>query len=281
MAILFATLAAACYGLSDFVGGVLSRRASPWSVAVAGQFGSVIFTSLVALAMPGDPTAGDFAWAGLAGVGGGTGTAFLYRGLGSGRMSVVAPISAVTAALVPVIAGLAGGERPALLAWIGIAVGLPGIWLVSSEPSDSTGAEGSASSNSGVVDGLLAGLGFGLMFATIGQVPDESGMWPLALAQGSSVLSALGLALIIRADWVPRSRVGWLALIAGPIGGMGALLFLLAAQRGYLSISGVIASLYPAATILLAATLLRERIHAIQGLGLALCAAAVSLVALG
>ena len=114
------------------------------------------------------------------------GGAFLYRGLAAGRMGVVAPVSAVGAAILPVAVGVTTGERPELLVWLGIAAAVPGIWLVSREP----GGDGSLAA--GLVDGVLAALGFGLLFAAIGQVPDGAGYWPLALAQVTSLLGRGG-----------------------------------------------------------------------------------------
>ena len=98
----------------------------PWAVALMAQFGGTVLVVLVALALGGSPTTGDFGWAFVAGVANGFGTAFLYRGLSSGRMGVVAPVSGVGAVLVPVAVGLATGERPAALVWVGVLIALPG-----------------------------------------------------------------------------------------------------------------------------------------------------------
>ena len=278
MAVLLAALSAIAYGLSDFVGGLVGRRTSVWAVAVVAQVSSTVCTAGVALFRHGDPAPVDFAWAALAGVGGGVGTGFLYRGLASGRMGVVAPVSAVGAALVPVTVGGLTGERPGLLVWVGVLVALPAIWLVSSTPPPSGDA---ASTDTGLLDGILAGLGFGALFAAIGQVPDTAGMWPLASAQAVSIVAAVGLAVALRADWLPRERAALGGTLAGLLGGGAALLFLLATQQGYLTVSGVVASLYPAATVVLAATVLHEHIHRVQAVGLALCAVAIGLVAAG
>jgi drug/metabolite transporter (DMT)-like permease len=278
MAVLLAALSALAYGLSDFVGGLVSRRTSAWAVAFLGQTSSTVCTALVAVFRPGDPEPSHFAWAALAGLGGGLGTAFLYRGLATGRMGVVAPVSAVGAAVVPVVVGAATGEQPGPLVWLGVAAAFPGIWLVSSEAPD---VEPTESLAAGLLDGVLAGLGFGVLFAAVGQIPDTAGLWPLTLAQACSILAAVALAVALRADWVPRSRTAWWAVLTGPLGASAAVLFLLATQRGYLAVAGVIASLYPAATVLLAAVVLRERIHPTQGFGLALCAGAITLVAAG
>ena len=283
MAVVLALCSALAYGLSDFIGGLLSRRTSAWSVAVVAQTGSLLCTALVALLVHGSPTGTDFAWALLAGLGSGAGTGFLYRGFASGRMSVVAPVSAVGAALVPVAAGAIGGERPSLLVWAGILAALPGIWLVSSSPEDPLDPDGTSRSSvtAGLVDGALAGLGFGVLFAALGQVPDSSGLWPLTLCQAVSVPVVALLATALGARWVPRGRVVRLARLAGPLGAAATGLFLLASQRGFLTVSGVLASLYPASTVLLAALVLKEHIHRAQGVGLGLCAVAIACVAGG
>jgi uncharacterized membrane protein len=279
MAVLLALCSALAYGLSDFVGGLLSRRTSAWSVAVVAQSASTLCTGCVALLVSGDPTATDFRWAVLAGLGSGMGTGFLYRGFAAGRMGVVAPVSAVGAALVPVLAGTLGGERPSWLVWVGICAALPAIWLVSStppEPARPAGTRGGIAA--GLVDGVLAGLGFGLLFSAIGQVPDSAGWWPLTLCQAVSVPAVVLLAVVLRAPWVPRGRTVRLAALAGPLGAGATGFFLLASQQGYLTVAGVLSSLYPASTVLLAALVLRERVHRAQGIGLGLCALAVGLV---
>lgn len=287
MAVVLALLSALAYGLSDFLGGVLSRRTSAWSVSVVTQISSASCTSLVAFFLPGEPAAEHFRWALVAGVGSGMGAGFLYRGFAAGRMGVVAPVSAVGAALVPVLVGVFTGERPTPLVWLGVLAALPAIWLVSSTPAAPLALDGSgsgptgASSAAGLLDGVLAGLGFGVLFGALGQVPQSAGWWPLAFCQAVGVLAVVMLAVGLRASWVPRGRTVRLALFAGPLGATAGGLFLLASQQGYLTVAGVLASLYPASTVLLAAVVLHEKVHRAQGIGLGLCALAVVLVAGG
>ena len=283
MAILLALYSALAYGLSDFVGGLVSRRVTAWPVAVVGQLSATACTFAVAVFVAGSPTTQDFLWALLAGVGSGVGTGFLYRGFAAGRMSVVAPVSAVGAAVVPVLAGAVGGERLSLVVWTGIVLAMPGIWLVSStadELPDGGGGE-RASLAEGLLDGVLAGLGFGVLFAALGQVPSDAGLWPLAVAQLVSLPAVVLLAVSLGAPWVPREPYTWWALLAGPLGASATLAFLLAAQTGFLTVAGVLASLYPATTVLLAALVLKEHIHRAQGVGLGLCAVAIGFVAGG
>jgi uncharacterized membrane protein len=279
MAIVLALCSALSYGLSDFVGGFVSRRTSAWVVAVVGQSSSAVCTLVVASFVSGSPEPRDFAWAVLGGIGGGMGVGFLYRGFTTGRMSVVAPVSAVGSAIVPVAAGALGGERPGGLVWLGIAVAMPAIWLVSTTPAAARTEQGSL--GEGLLDGVLAGLGFGVLFASLGQIPDSAGLWPLALTQVVSVPAVILLATLVRAPWLPRGRaVSW-ALVCGPLGAAATLTFLLATQRGYLTVSGVLAALYPASTVVLAMIVLREHVHRAQAVGLALCAVTVALVAAG
>ncbi len=207
IAILLALGAAVSYGLSDFVGGVFSKRASPWAVAFVGQVaGAVLMLGIWAL-VAGDATGRDVGWALLAGVGNGLGTVFLYRGLSSGRMGVVAPVSGVGAALLPVAVGLLAGERPAVLVWLGIVAAMPGIWLVAREPTTGDVA-GDAAPGSGVLDGVMAGLGFGTLFAALAQIPESAGVTPLVINQAVGATVIVLAALVVRASWVPAVARG-------------------------------------------------------------------------
>lgn len=275
MAIILSLFSALAYGVSDFLGGIISRRASVWQVAVVGQTSSTACVLAIALFVHGDPTGRDLALASFAGVCTGFGTAFLYRGLSTGRMSVVAPVSAVGSALLPVAVGLISGERPSSLALLGIVCALPAIWLIALVTDDDPGHRG------GLLDAVLAGIGFGGLFVFLGQVPDTAGAAPLVMSQAFSVVGVVLTATVMRQAWLPRQRTAWRAVALGPLGASATGAFLLASHHGLLSIVSVISALYPAATVLLAALVLHERIRVWQAAGLALAALAVSLVALG
>ena len=283
MTVALAAAAAFLYGVSDFLGGLASRRLGIWSIGLLACVGALGGAVVLALAWPGDPSAPDLAWGALAGLGSGTGTAFLYRGLALGRMGVVAPISAVGAVLVPLVVGLLSGERPEALAWAGIVVALPGIWLVSRDEGAVDGSPdrpGPTGSATGFVDGVLAGLGFGILFAALAQVSDGAGYWPLAATQGTSALALTVIAVLLGGDPVPRRRAEAIGLVPGVLATLAVLLFLLASQHGLLSVAAVITSLYPAFTVLLAVLVLGEHVHRLQGAGLALCAASIVCVSL-
>jgi uncharacterized membrane protein len=290
IAVSLALLSAVGYGLSDFLGGVLSRRGSPWPVAVAGQVSAAVCTGAVALLAGGHPTGAHFAWAALGGAGTAIGSGFLYRGLAAGRMGLVAPVSAVGAAIVPVLVGLGSGERLSWLVGLGFVVAVPGIWLVSVGPRPQTSRRDGArrlawrmpaAVPAGLVDGVAAGLGFGVLFVALGQIPRSAGLLPLALCQATSVPVLVVVAMALRAAWVPRDRASRLGVLTGPLGTVATGAFLLATQHGYLSVAGVLASLYPAVTVLLAVAILRERIWLRQGIGLALCGVALACIAGG
>lgn len=285
MGILLALGAAVAYGVSDFIGGLASRRTTPWPVALLAGLGGLVGAAVLALVVGGDPTTADLAWGALSGLGSGAGSVFLYRGLATGRMGVVAPVSAVGAAVVPVVVGVATGERPSALIIIGIVVALPGIWFVargpeaSLDPTAPEPAPGAAAS--GLVDGALAGLGFGLLFVALGQVPDGAGFWPLAAGQAAALVTICLIATVLRAAWLPTAATEWWGAVAGLVATGAVLLFLLASQTDLLTVAAVLTSLYPAFTILLAAAVLHERIYRAQAAGLALCGVAVAFVAAG
>ena len=277
MTVLLSLLAAASYGLGDFNGGFFSKRGGAWAVSLVAQLAGTVCVLGYVLVAGGDPDGTDLTWALVAGVANGFGTAFLYRGLSSGRMGVVAPVSGVGAVLVPVAVGVVTGERPGLAVWSGVVLALPAIWLVSREPV-TVEPEGPGS---GLLDGVLAGLGFGVLFAALGQIPEEAGFLPLALNQLVGGLVVVLVAISLRQPWVPRSRWALGGAVSGVLAAVATGLFQVATQHGYLSVAAVITSLYPAFTVLLAAVVLRERVHRAQGVGLALCAVAVGLVAAG
>ncbi len=276
--VLLALGAAIAYGLSDFVGGVVSRRTSVWPVALTACGGAALGTLVLALVVPGEATGTDVAWGLLGGVGSGTGTAFLYRGFARGRMGVVAPVSAVGAALLPAAIAVLAGERPGAVVWVGLVIALPGIWLVSREVPSELEARRSAE---GFLDGVLAGLGFGLLFAALGQVPAGAGYWPVLGTQVVSLGAVAVAAVALGGDPLPRRATQWWGLGAGVLATLAVVGFLLARQQGLLSVAAVLTSLYPAFTVLLATLLLGERLHRGQTVGLLLCAVSVACVAAG
>jgi drug/metabolite transporter (DMT)-like permease len=306
VAVTLALISALTYGVSDFLGGIFSKRASAWQISVAGQSSAAVVTWGATLFLAGDPSGRHLLLGAVAGLGSGFGIVFLYRGLAHGRMGVVAPVSAVGSALVPLAVGLGQGDRPSTPAVIGVVCAFPAIWLVARPPAGALrgsqagpevprgtrGLDGRTSvteepiadggeTASGFTDGVLAGLGFGVLFASLGQVPDSAGFVPLAVANTTAIVAVVVMAVLLREAWLPRTRAAARGLLLGPLSFVASGTFLLATHHGLLSIVSVIAALYPASTVLLAWLVLHERIGRGQAVGLAAAAVAVSLVALG
>jgi drug/metabolite transporter (DMT)-like permease len=217
-------------------------------------------------------TGTEVAWSTAAGAAGAIGFLFLFEGLSKGRMAVVSPAAAVTGAALPVFAGVLLGERPAPLAWAGILVALPAIWMVSAVGDDS-------SRRTAHLDyGLLAGVGFGLFFLFMAQTSEASGLWPLVVARGAALMVVAPLAVIRRIDLAWPREVTWQILLVG-IGDIAAnALFLLAVRSGLISLVAVLSSLYPVVTVLLARLISHEHLRTIQIAGVAMTVVAVAAI---
>jgi drug/metabolite transporter (DMT)-like permease len=278
MAVLLALASALVYGASDFCGGLATRRAAVTAVVALSQAAGLLLLLALLPVLGGSPTAADLAWGTAAGISGSVGLVVFYRSLARGTMSVLAPTTAVCAAAVPVLVGVALGDRIGAAAAVGILVALVAVVLVAAE--DGLGALRSARPE-GLLPALGAGLLFGLFFVLLDQTSAASGLWPLTGARtASAVLVGAGALLTRRTVRVPRPVLP-VVLLAG-VGDMGAnALFLLATQRGgQLAIVGVLASLYPVSTVVLAQVVLRERLVATQVSGLVATVAAVVLISL-
>ncbi len=275
MAVLFALLAAAAYGVSDFVGGLASRRIPAITVLLASYpIGAVLMAAMLPL-YGGPISAATLAWSVAGGGAGLAGVALLYTALGQAPMNVISPVTAVMSAMVPVFGGVLQGERPHALAWLGIALGLVAVVLISRQPADQPhGRVGWRP----LVMAVLAGVGFGAYFICLARTDPDSGLWPVVLSRLVSAALVLPLAAA-GAGFVrlPRPALG-LATVAGVLDAAANLAFLLASRHGLLSLSGVITALYPAGTVLLAVLILKERTGGIQRIGLGVATAAVVLL---
>ena len=277
MAIFLSLVTAIVYGAADFCGGLASRRTSTVSVVVWSQAFGLVLLALVLPVLGGHPTVHDEEWGAVCGVAGAAAIGLLYRGLALGTMGVVSPLSAVLGASIPMLYGIAfRGERPAWLAYAGIAAALLAVICVSAAESEAPDANAQPARRGlfppGVTEGLLAGVGFGLFFIALAQTRAAAGMYPLLAARVTSIVLLLcgGLAFggpaAIR---VARPALGIVAL-GGTLDIGANILFVLAAHAGMLSIVAVLTSLYPAATVALAAIVLRERLGRLQWIGVAL-----------
>lgn len=281
MALLLALAAAVAYGTSDFLAGLLSRKASfllvgavAQLIAMAGTLIALPFTS------PPSPHASALAWGAASGAGAALGTLALYRGLAAGQMAVAAPLSGVGAAALPAVAGFLLGERPTRVAIAGIVLALPAVWLVSAAHR-STGAAGQPRVAAGVVDGLLAGVGFAVLFVALDRAGDDTGLWPVGAGQVTSAVVLVAAALIGRVSPRPGLRLIGGAAAVGGLGGSAIVLFFYSTRAGLLTFAAVLTSLYPAVTVVLARATLGERLGRLQTVGLVLAAMAVVLIVTG
>jgi drug/metabolite transporter (DMT)-like permease len=281
---------AVCYGITHFCSGLLARRASGIGVAFYAQLGGTVTIVPVALLFPGGGATGSaLGWGALSGVGAGLGMAFLYRGMSHGQMSVVAPVSDVNAAILPVLVGiLLLGEHPSVIALCGMAAAVPAIWLISRAPRTGPASAPSAGRSprtalaglhSGVADGMYAGVGIALTWVALERVPVGTGLWPLVLSRVVSVAAVLPLVVATRTPLRLPSRITIPAAVAGTVGTIGTWMYMLATREQLLAIVSVISALYPAIPVLLALIFLRERITATQTAGLGIAAAAISIIA--
>jgi drug/metabolite transporter (DMT)-like permease len=281
-----------CWGAADFFGGIQSRHLPALTVAFWSQVAGALAIA-AALAIEGTPSdTTGFAWGLAAGLGGGCALTLFYRGLAEGTMSIVAPISAC-GAIVPVAAALLTGNQPGTLAALGVLTAITGIVLVS-RPSPAPPGPAAIRANRGrsgrvVAMALGAALGFGLfyVFVDAGTAGSRGApLWVIAGARTSSLAILATLALVSGLGrrgrgpalrW-PGRRIGPVALIG--IGDTGAnLLFAHAAIGGNLAVVGVLASLYPVATVVLARWLLGERLSGGQNAGVVLALTGVGLLA--
>ena len=261
-AVVLALGASLAYGLGDFIGGLKSRSLHVAAVLALSQLAGLLAVLVwVALSSDAWPGWGSAGWAAAAGVGGAFGLAALYRGLAIGAMGIVAPISALSAAI-PFSVGVAQGERPSALQILGVAVALAGVALASREPAAVGGGRAV-----GVGLALVAAVGFGTYFVFLDQAAEASVPYAVANARFTSFALAAGAAVLLGVSL----RVGVVhlpAVAAVGICDVGAnVLFALASTRGYLSVVSVLTSLYPVVTVTLAAVLLHERIARAQGVG--------------
>lgn len=279
MALVLALAAALAYGAADFVGGASSKVAGAIRVVLISQLvGTGLTVALVPALGGAAPETAALTWGAAAGVAGGTGVLLLYRGLAIGRMSVVAPITGVEAAGIPVVFALASGERPSAAALTGVVLGLIAVALVSTSP-DATGRLDSRWT--GVPEALGAGFAFAVFFICLDRAPDGAGMWPLLGGRASSLLLISVVALVARVDPKPPAGTFRTIALAGLLDVLANVFYLLATQRGLLSLTAVITSLYPGATVLLARVVLNERLVRVQLVGLGVAAAAVILIGIG
>ena len=277
MVIFYALLSACSYGISDFMGGLSSRKNSPLTTVAWSQVAGLL-TALIAAPLIGAVSVPpvDILWGMAAGLVGSMGVGLLFRGLSTGLASVVSPTAALTGAVLPVVYGLIAGERPSLLTWLGVALALPAILLLSMEK----GGEKSSVFKS-LRLGFLAGTAFGGFFILIAQTGDDSGMWPLLAARGITVPLYFLILLIGKRGMIPAGGTVKITLASGFLDMMANIFYLLAARSGYLILAVILTALYPGPTVFFQWLVLKERLNFTRITGLILAIAGAALIGIG
>jgi drug/metabolite transporter (DMT)-like permease len=276
MSIVLALTAAALWGSGDFLGGLANRTTALLAVLLISQGAGLLGMAIVAVVLGGHPSGADLIDGALAGLAGALGVAMLYRGLASGSMSLVAPITGVVAVIVPIAVGVGSGERPAVLQYIGIAIAVIAVAVLSAG-----GHKAGRLDRGTVLLAVGAGVGFGLFYVAIARTSLDANLWPLVSARGASVV-ALVVATVV-ARQAPRfGATNPLIIIgAGALDVSANALYLLAVHGGLLSIVAVLVSLYPVSTVLCSMIVLGERLRTSQIVGVAAATVAVVLITAG
>lgn len=273
--ILFGLGAALAWGAGDFGGGLASRRAPVFGVVLLSQLVGMALTFGIALAR-NEPFPGgtDLLLCIVAGVLGGTGITALYRGLSVGRMGIVAPITGVLAAIIPVTGGIALQGWPSGLVVLGIVVAVVAVVLVSRVADEGGG-------RAGLAEALVAGTTIGLFGIVISQIGEGIVFSSLTVIRGVQAVLVVLVVVLSRSAWrIPRGTLP-LVIGVGVLDMTGNAAYLLGVQSGALAIAAVLSSLYPVTTVILAALLLREKVTRHHAVGIALAATAIALIGFG
>jgi len=263
LAALLALLASVSWGTADFLAGVEARRSTAWTAALGGQaVASLALITLLIVLMPAPPALSILAAPLVGGAVGGIGVLLQYRALSLVDMSVVSPIIA-GAALVPVLWGMAIGERPSALQGLGIVLTLAGIVLIARRTPD-TSAPSRSVDRSGILLAVAAAAAFGLFLVALDRGGTADPLWTVTVARTAAVLTLIAVAGVTRPVIRLRRRALPALLVVGLLIVAANLLFTSATTFGYLSIVGVLGWLNPAVTMTWARLVLRERLTALQ-----------------
>lgn len=279
LAIACALLAAAAFGVSDFAGGVASRRTAAITVMLVAYPAAIPAFAVIAMVGGGEIDAATVIFGSLAGLAQGLGMWWLFLALAGGQMSVVAPATALLAAGVPVLAGIGFGERPGIRPLLGIIVALAAVVLIS-HSVDHHRVDAFLSARTAWLT-LGAGVMSGMVLILLHNVSETSGVWPLVYTRSAASAVVLVIAARTRNLALPAGLPLRLAACIAVADVFANAAMLYALQQYMLSLASVLIALYPAITVALAVTLQGERITRSQQIGLALGATAIAAIASG
>jgi len=271
--ILLGLLSALTWGAADFGGGLASKRTNSYGVVIGSHTISLSAFLLLALLLKEPvPPLRDWLFGAAAGLAGGIGLMLLYRALAEGKMSIVAPVSALVAAAIPVVVTGLNQGLPEDLTLLGFALALSAVWLLSS---------GDAITQIRIKElglPLTAGIVFGLFFILLHQASRMAILWPVVATRIGSIAGLLAYTSLNHLSWIPSRRHWSLLTFIGIIDATGTACYALSARLGRMDIAAVLGSLYPGATVLLAWVFLKERISRVQSLGILLALGAIVLL---
>jgi len=265
-------LAAASWGGGDYSGGLAAKQANVFRVvAVSHGCGLVAMLGMALVTRESVPPWAELGWGAFAGFTGAFGIAALYRALAIGRMGVVAPVAAVVTGVLPVLASFRTEGMPDVIQLAGFSLALVSIWLVAR-------SDGELDSHRGLGLAVFAGVMFGLFLIGGKMAGHHSVFWPLVAARFVSTSLMLAIIAFTPGDSMPLRPVLWPMVISGVLDSTGNALFIAATRHGRLDVAAVLSSLYPAATVLLARILLKERIGRMQAVGIVCALISVALI---
>ena len=268
----FATL---MIGGADVYGGYASRTSEPISVAAWSQAAGIPVLIVAALIVGGSIVFRDMALGAAAGIGSAIGVGALYRGFAVSSVGIVAPVAATTAAIVPIVVGLVGGERPSGIALAGLVVAMIAVFLVSYLPGQRDHVIAAVS------HGVVSGIGFGGMVIAYAATSTDSGVWSAVSGRTVAALAAGLVVVLIRVEWRIDATVRLATLLAGVLAAAGMAAFVSASQTTDLVVLGVVLGLMPTTTVVLASIFLGDRLIGSQWFGIGLAAVAVAMISVG
>jgi drug/metabolite transporter (DMT)-like permease len=280
LALAISLASAASWGLSDFLGGLQSRRLPVLGVLAISQPAGLLLIVLLILLTGADPISADkLAVAFLAGAASLGGLAAYYAAMAMGTVSVVAPIAAL-GVVVPVVVGLAQGESPAAIQLAGVVPAIAGVVILSyEEPPEQV--DRARVARLSIVLAIVAGLGFGVFFTGLDAAAADRPGWAI-LAVRFGGLATVAAALLVARPRLDGVGAAWPVLIAiGVFDALANALFAVASTKGLLPVVAVGGSMYPAFTVALAHGVLGERLATIQWAGVGLALTGVAMIAAG
>jgi drug/metabolite transporter (DMT)-like permease len=271
----FGLASAVSWGAGDFGGGWTGRRASVFAIAiVVDLLGAAVMLPVAIATHEPFPSPTTLVLAATAGICAVAGIVGLYQGLAVGRMGVVAPVTGLLAATLPVVVGFAGLGLPAPSVLVGILAAFLAVILVS-RGSDAAGRP------SGIRYALVAGVGLGLFNVAVAAFPEHLVAWPLVVIKLASLVAISIAAAATRRSWRIPTNLLPAATAVAILDLAGNGFYVLATQAGRIDIAATLSSLYPVTTVILAVVLLRERVSRTHLVGIVLAAIAIALIAGG